>query len=265
VQVADRRLTYPSGALFSDHAMKLIVGCCADASFLVAYTGLAYVPAKPQQRTDHWIVEALQSRTNLSFNVLISDLKMLLRSSFKNKGPATCANGLTVVLVGFFGDIPFFCSLSNQETQNGKILAHPSTDFTVTGMIWRNPGAYRLMNFAVHGSTAAILPKTPAGIVLKKVRHRYLNKDATSLCHALVQVTRLAATNPEFGKYIGKDCVSAVYTPDGNSCSYHYPSNNVPLMVLPHVVLPSASFQDIAVFPGNATFEEFDAMVKDNT
>ena len=64
VQVPDRKLTYPDGRTYTEHANKAVIVWCEDAYFSVAYTGLAQVydkDTKRRKRTDEWIVHSLWS------------------------------------------------------------------------------------------------------------------------------------------------------------------------------------------------------------
>src|SRR5438552_13287299 len=61
VQVCDQRLTMPNGRPFDEQALKMICVASIDASFMLSYTGQAYLPVG--SRTDRWLINSIQPVT----------------------------------------------------------------------------------------------------------------------------------------------------------------------------------------------------------
>jgi len=93
VQVSDQRLTLPDGSLFDEQALKTICVRSCDCSFLLSYTGEAYMPQ--WSRTDYWLTAAIQPLTLRPLDDLIEGL------CFRLNNDAAPKKRLCVVAAGF--------------------------------------------------------------------------------------------------------------------------------------------------------------------
>ena len=249
VQVSDRRLTLPDGRLHDDEAIKAVSVHCDDAHFSVAYTGTAYMldtRTRRWERTDKWIANSLH---NLMQNQGLRTAIELYRA-FGAYAAHTVARtprplwklGVTFVFAGFFvrtKATAFVGILSNMRMNTAG--HHQVVRQFDTGQVWspapRMP--YNELELFVEGMVPALAAKDPiAKAILRRTRtiERKLekgqrgsgNRDDDAIVKELVRVVRMASRHPQYGKYIGRDCMTVITNSETSAMTTHtYMENSV--------------------------------------
>lgn len=228
VQVSDRRLTLPGGKLYDDEANKAVTVGCDDAYFSVAYTGLASLRDKRTRtwiRTDEWIANSL---FELMQQPELGTLKELYRAfgacaeETFDFTPVQCTRkATTFVFAGFFVrtyPTAFVGILSNmQTTEAGNIRV--GREFG-TQQVWSpNPTMpYNELELFVDGMVPTLASKDAIAKAinrrtrvierrLERVQRGSGNRDDGAIAEELVKVVRMASRHPQYGKYIGRDCM----------------------------------------------------------
>lgn len=218
VQVSDRRLTLPSGALHNDSANKAICVLCQDAKFAMSYTGLARIRNK---RTDEWLTDELadMSAGSLTYSELICALKERLDTALAPLHYWGKLRGLTIVTTGFRPTGPFSGQLSNTDDKSAHRLSLPSDEFS--HHYWF-PDIRRMRSLALfaYGAEQAVFQTDKKS--LSKIGKQGLKKPPSKTVTALVQVVRIATRHATLGHLIGKNCMSALVNRQGDfECKYH--------------------------------------------
>jgi hypothetical protein len=114
IQVADRRLTRPSGSVFDDEHTKLI---CWNRTFTAGFSGLAFIDRRQQKATCEWIAETLTDSPAFVYGVhlLRTEVETAIR-----KLPNNWDKRLAIVVAGFESDGKPQCAVaSNFDTATG--------------------------------------------------------------------------------------------------------------------------------------------------
>jgi hypothetical protein len=115
VQLSDRRLTRPSGQVFTDEYTKLV---CWNQSFSAGFTGLARIDRRQQKSTSEWIAEVLCDYAVFEYgvNVLRTEVEVAIR-----KLPNNWDKRLAIVVAGFEGGRgPVCAEIANFDTGTGR-------------------------------------------------------------------------------------------------------------------------------------------------
>ena len=240
IQVSDRKLTYPNGSVASNFADKAIYVNCTDARFTVAYTGLARVG---NTQTDHWLLNYLTNSraANKRFPKIIEELRLHAANTFRSLGNH---RGITFVFAGFGPPGPFAVLLSNQENGNGQWIGSINDSFDV-GWFLRNASPMLKLDVIINGAEAAITPELTTAI--RKIRRRFLRLSPEQRVTVFVDVLRRASHNPNYGRLIGRDCMSTILNVADGLSTQFYPENESPLSYTPHYVNSQFSMRDIWV------------------
>lgn len=213
-QVSDRRLTW-AGRPYDDEANKVVVLGCRDALLLVTYTGLGYVD---ELRTDDWIAEVLDAnkvvRRDMGFAVEV--LRQAATEAFSRLGEPDRGAAHTFLLAGWHPrrkrQIPYIWMVSNcQDLRNGRFgcvrerfevqyvrMARDARPDTVALVVWTGAEA------AADRAELARLRGALFGA-----------RDPESATAAMVTMILRAADHPEYGRYIGRDCMVAIAPREG--------------------------------------------------
>jgi hypothetical protein len=240
VQVSDRKLTYRSGKTYTENANKAVTVWCDDAYFSVAYTGLAHVYDKESRlckRTDLWIADSLWSIMQRPGFGQVKELYRAFAAHAEEAFARTRQVPLTdrataFVFAGFFygmgpnGAVPaaFVGTLSNMETTPGggiKVVKRFDTQ-----QVWSlNPAMpVNEVELQIDGTVAALASRDAIAKAINRrtrVIHRRLERverggplrTREEVARELVHVVRLATRHPEYGKYIGRDCMAVACRP----------------------------------------------------
>jgi hypothetical protein len=231
IQVSDRRLTGPNGKLVTDEANKAVGVWCDDAHFSVAYTGLARVRHAKTRRwigTDKWIADTIGSIMQSGIN----EVREIYRA-FAVEAAETVAStpvprtktGTTFVFAGFFYRSrvnTFLGSLSNMSLgTDGKVIK-VSKHFDVTHVYSLRPTMpLNEKEINVDGMVPALISKDAIAKAINRrtrVIHRRLERvrrsenplDELAEAKELISIVRMASRHPEYGRYIGRDCMAVV-------------------------------------------------------
>lgn len=241
VQVSDRRLTDTSGRVVSEHATKAICFDCADARVSIGYTGLARIGTTP---VDHWLVDLITDNdlTSQTFPKAVERISELATDRFKSIRHLGEWRRLSLVFCGFGPPGPVMALVSNSESSSGEWLDKVSETF-VSGFWLRNGKPVRKLDVMINGTEAAV--STPVRDALRRIRERFLTESPESRVRVLVQLLRLAADDPKFGRSIGRECAGVVVNADGGvQTTFHSEGDGV-MSYAPHYVKPGMAFKDI--------------------
>lgn len=257
IQVSDRRLTTPSGALYDDNANKAVCVACRDAVFTIAYTGLAQIGSK---RIDEWLADELteMKASYLPFIELWMALKGRLDPTFNNLRIDRKRRGLVLVMAGyrpvpkiegplknFEGQVTGFAGqLSNIDDDAAKPLPKPDNEFHWHS--WWSPDVKELKRFTclVHGTERAVSKNVMIG--LDRVSRRALTEAPETTARRYVYLIRRTAKDEKYGGRIGKNCMSVVVTPTGHFSAVYHPEKQSSISYAPHFITASFSFKDIS-------------------
>jgi hypothetical protein len=249
VQVSDRRLTLPGGKLYDDEANKAITVNCDDAYFSVAYTGLARLRDRDSRtwvRTDKWAADTLQS---IMLRPGWWGIRELYRAfakeaerTFQFTPEPLTRKGATFVFAGFYlrdNAIGFVGIMSNMvQTPTGKIKVVREFD---TQTVW-SPApwmTYNELELEVHGMVPALYSNDAIAKSINrrtKVIERRLERvqrgagtrNDGAIVQELVKVVRMASRHPQYGRYIGRDCMGIQMRSDApDMVTDTYKENNV--------------------------------------
>jgi hypothetical protein len=246
VQVVDRRITR-NGVLYDDLANKALCGNCADSTFSLCYTGLMMTPV----RTDEWLANFLAADRVLlkPFPAVLDVLAKALTAEFERfRHLPGLQRRLTLALAGFGPPGPFAATVTNQEDEQGLVLAEPEEAFRISCKL-RNEKEMRRLDMVFHGAEAAI--DEDLRRVIEKVRRALSRKSGARIASALVAVVRRAAKHSKHGQLISPHCVSMVQTRGSAQIAFddHFLGQRRKAH-LPHFVSPSGSFKHIWIEPG---------------
>lgn len=267
MQVSDRRLTYASGKTATDAANKAVTVWCDDAYFSVAYTGLAHIYDKEsrlRKRTDKWIAHSLWSIMQRPGSWGVRDLYRTFAVHAEEALELTrnvplTNRGTAFVFAGFFyrsTPIAFVGTLSNMKAPpRGGIKVIRQFD---TQRVWSlNPAMpVNEVEIQVDGTEAALFSRDAIAKAINRrtrVIHRRLERmesgaplrSREEVAGELVHIVRMATHHPDYGKYIGRDCMAVSCRPHNLGFfadTYKEKSieHNTPIMVTRDIVAESS-------------------------
>lgn len=242
VQVVDRRIT-KGGVLYDDLANKMICGVSTDASFSIAYTGLMMIPT----RTDEWLANFLSSDKVLALRLpeILERLASALTQEFARLSAVVPKDQrrLTLAFAGFCVRGPFAAIVSNQESDDGKVLKEPNQSFKVSMYLF-NAKTPRKLDMVFYGAEPAISGDLLRAIA--KIRRVMFRKPGARIASALIAVVRRAAKHPIHGHLISLNCTSSVLSANSPviNCDDHFVGYRRKGH-LPHFVTPTHSFKHV--------------------
>lgn len=258
VQVSDRRLTLVNGRCCDDKAIKAVVVHCDDAYFSVAYTGLAHLRDKRTRkwmRTDRWIAHSLHDLMQQP------ELRtaILLYRAFGAYAEETLTftpvrrpehRAISFVFSGFFVKnwaTAFVGILSNMRSigvDGIKVVR----DFD-TQQVWSpSPSMrYNELELFIEGMHPALTSNDPIAKAIKrratKIEYRLKssqrgsgNRDDGAIANDLVKVVRMANRHTQYGKYIGRDCMTVQINSETRGMTTHTHTENSVKHDWPHMV-----------------------------
>lgn len=216
VQVSDRRLTWPNGEEHDANANKAVCVGMGYIHFATSYTGLAYVGRrKEENRTDHWLLDALGDITRNGQPRIESICDSLGDRAARTLSALTVANkGLTFVMAGYEGDDhrPFRATVSNMRPSGDPSDARERFVSDVRRFYPWDPKP----DIHIAGAVAAFESRGSYGRALKRIRlkvEKHLRKrgeklDELQVAQVLVSLVGAATTHPLYGHLISKNCLS---------------------------------------------------------
>ena len=229
VQVSDRRLTLPGCRLYDDEANKAIVASCDDAYFSVAYTGLARLRDRRTRkwtRTDEWAANTLWGIMQRPGWWGIIDLYRAFAEEAEKTFDFTpvqlTRKRTTFVFTGFFvrtGDTTGFVGImSNMRTTPAggiKVVREFDTQTVWSPAPWM---PYNELELFIDGMVPALYSKDAVAKAinrrtqvikrrLERVQRGSGNRNDGAVAKELVKILRMASRHPQYGKYVGRDCM----------------------------------------------------------
>jgi len=213
-QVSDRRLTW-AGRPYDDEANKAVVLGCRDALLLVTYTGLGYID---ELRTDDWIVEVLDAnkvvRRDMGFAVEV--LRQAATDAFSRLPAPDRGAAHTFLLAGWHcrgkRQIPYIWVVSNcEDLRNGSFGCVRERFERQYRRMERDARPETVAGLVATGMQAAVDREECATVYA--ALHGARDGEATAA--AMVGIVQRAADHPEYGRYIGRDCMVAIAPREG--------------------------------------------------
>jgi hypothetical protein len=243
VQVSDQRLTLPDDTPVDEQTLKTVCVESCDASFMLSYTGAAYMPTGT--RMDRWLLDAVEQHLDLPLPKLIQSLHADLQRCATRNTP------LAVVGSGYphSSDWAFVFRISNCHNEHDRVLTSPVPFFQVR---WWLPKIDRL-------NRARVLLVTGAELAIRRSLRRHMERaarkdlaalDPRTCSDRLTSFIRAAARSPKYGKYIGENCVGAILRASEGFEGTYYPSRSSRRAQLPHFIQPGLTFAGITIKDG---------------
>ncbi len=248
IQVSDRRLTLNDGSLHDDLAIKALCVSCADASFCMAYTGLAVVGS---HRTDEWVVDYLSSINagELGFVKLFEAFNTQVENTFNKLRLPKTMRGIAFAFAGFGPTGPFMAHLSNLEDEKGHRLRAVDDRFHA-GFYFRNNKPMHKLDLMIHGADQAVDIIKP---FIPEFRKRYLEKNAHQTAIALVQLIRKATEHPTVGHLIGRSCISSSVSLSGDFICDDHPEKPSQDEYMPHFISKNTAYKNVRIWVGEGS------------
>jgi len=237
VQVSDRRLT-KGGQVYDDSSNKAVCISCSDGRSAISYAGLAEIGG---QRTDEWLADCLASIVDGEIDTLsvLEALQKRATSACAHLGIPQEHRELTFVFAGPRKHLAVFGYVSNVLDWNGKRLPDVQESFSL-GVRWPMIRARcRKATVQIDGCKDAV-----DGTLRKRVnklKRKMYFQDGHTVAQTLVTIVRAAGRHPQFGKYIGRDCMSAIVPREGGLQTMYHPDKGTPVSYAPHLIVPSVT------------------------
>lgn len=233
VQASDRRLTR-GGAVFDDFSTKSVILHCRNATAVLSYTGLAFVGQHEDQRTDHWLVDALSSidAGRVPFLDVLERLRGAVHDVLEATPPPWSQKGLTVAFSGFaFSGLPFVAALSNELQDDCTTPRAPSGNV----IKWAQLSSVSEELLLAYGAEVpAYLSQRLSAQAIGGV---FRGMPIEGISAELVAVIREASDDPSVGGLVGKDCHTVYMSRAGRIRLHDYRMNStLPRSAKPHVV-----------------------------
>ncbi|MCL5962180.1 MAG: hypothetical protein M1358_23170 [Chloroflexi bacterium] len=232
VQVSDRRLT-KDGQVYDDSSNRAICVSCSDGRLAISYTGLAEIGG---QRTDEWLADYLASIVDDRIDTLsvFEALQKRTTSAFSRLRIHQEHQELTLVLAGPRMHLAVFGYVSNVLDWTGKRLPDVQESFSL-GVHWPMISARcRKATVQIDGRKDAV-DETLQNRINKLKRKMYF-QDSHMVAQALVTIVRAAGQHPQFGKYIGRDCMSVILARTGGFQTMYHPDQGDVVNYPPHLI-----------------------------
>jgi hypothetical protein len=225
-QIADTKLSTPTGRHYDDKLTKTTILHCRDAKLAISYTGLAIIDGK---RTDGWLVAKLRevSAPEKVFIEVLESLTSALTSAIARNAPLL-QHGLSLEIVGLGyspGGVrqPAVAVVTN--------IQKPTLGCSAFGDIF--PPARCFSRFVLQPKFSTFISASGAvgtrlnfnGLrraVERKLRLAKTDCDYRSIMDDLVTMARLQRRDREMGHWIGEDYTAVMITKDFRSSSFFY-------------------------------------------
>ena len=254
VQASDRRLTCVDGSIYDDESNKAACAVCRDSHFAIAYTGLAHI-GKERKKTDEWLVDYLESihAAHMDLVSIGEALKEEATAFLRATAVPRKHKGIAFVFTGYCHGWPFFMSISNREEEDLDHIGEVKEEFQIQVeqmKVDANPRRALLVDIA---GTEEAVDKSIRQRIKRLNRKRFFHvKDGKVVAQELVSLIRAATRTPQFGKWVGRNCMTVVVKPRSGDCfdvQYH-PDRASPQMYAPHLIVPGGAFKNIQMWRG---------------
>ena len=250
---SDTRLTGTGGTLVDDNAVKCIKLDCSNGSFLIAYTGLAKYKGV---KTDHWLVDVLTSfkAGTKPVEQVVTHLKDTLETYFASLNLSAKQKMTTVVVAGWrrkeTETSAVVISVSNCENEQMETLQSARDEFIIN-ILTIKANAKDPCAVLLNGTEPAVSEKYFDGrikLLIKRLRRASSFNDMQSIRSQSVSLIRIGASHKQWGKYIGKNCITAIMPKSTGAaeCEY-FPEKDKGQLFAPHLVTSFMAVSDITV------------------
>jgi hypothetical protein len=248
IQASDRRLTNRDGSLYDDEANKAVCVSCKDAHFAIAYTGIGEIAGR---RTDRWLVDYLTSIKAYQMDVpsVSNALKNEATACFKSVHIET-----TFVLAGYRCEMPFVALISNFESHEPASAGEARDNFQTHVRQVRGPisSLKRGLWIYINGCKPAV-DKPIMRRVRKLARKRFFHHEEESVIAAkLVFFIRAASNTLNFGRFIGRNCMTVIIHPKHHFITKYHAEKDTPTEYMPHLITGNKelgiAFRDIEIW-----------------
>jgi hypothetical protein len=245
IQASDRLVTLPDGTVYNDKANKAVAVTCQEGQFSISFTGAAYIAGKS---TDEWIGDYLTDIHAATLNAKsISDALIERLSRFHN---CFSVSYLSLVLCGYVREHPFMALISNFEHWRPNKVVPPKSDFHFEVSILKEGTNHRrALGFCIHGCEKAITEKIEHKLKRLRKKRFFQNNDSNAVALKLVEVIREASNTPDYGKYIGRDCLTIATSrnPSDDVEILYHPGKEAPIRYGPYIIHPIGSVKGIEI------------------
>ena len=101
------------------------------------------------------------------------------------------------------------------------------------------------LDVVVHGTEQAVHDGLNAAI--NKLRTRLFQQSPRRIARGLVQTLRIASKHPQYGKYIGRDCMANLVLPSGKIISEYISEKKGKIVYAPHSVGPVVDSRSVSI------------------
>ena len=248
-QTAETKLTMPDGSEYTDKSIKSTIVQCANAKFIIGYTGLALIG---NVRTDHWLMELLTDNQvgRKGLGEIPKLLELSARETFLKLKHLGDRRRITFICAGYGPSGPFAALVTNSVNAENNRMREINDAFQTHWFLRNNSPLNRVALF-INGEERGIEARVRNG--LAKLSQRFVQFSPDQRVRICVDLTRRASDHEKYGKYIGRDCIGTILTCDGQALSAYHSENSV-VGFSPHFVGPQMSMRD-----GFATTDENEA------
>jgi hypothetical protein len=244
VQASDRRVTFSDGSV-RDGSNKAISVRCKNAYFSISYTGAAVVGGKS---TDEWLLDYLADihAGGMDFKSIYDAIIKKATDSHKYFSVPE----LSFVLCGYLSQRAFVVLISNYEKLTSNVVEKPKADFHGEyAIIKEGSDSRRPLCLVINGCELALTEKIHLKFKRLTKKRFFQNNNATAIANKLVDIIREASESPNYGKYIGKDCMTVAMSrnpKDDIEFRYH-PAKASPITYGPHIIDPRGTIKGVEI------------------
>jgi hypothetical protein len=246
-QVSDRRFTL-GDKVFDDQGNKAVLFVCRDSMVAITYTGLAYIG---ELRTDDWLVEFLVQNKAVNRDIgLCAGSLMHVATESTSKIPLADRRAFNTYTLAGWKDsrhqqIPYVWEITNRSDAD-RLMRRYGLKY-LRGPRIPNPNELALILIS---GTVEALEGDPCPGLLPVV------KDATDpkpVVQQMVKIIRDASEHPDFGRYIGRDCMSIVLPRPGfgDPTTEYLPEAGTHIGYTPQIVTPGMTLRNSEIFGGS--------------
>lgn len=197
------------------------------------------------QRTDEWLADCLASIVDDQTDTLsvLEALQKQATSAIERLRIPQEQRELTFVLAGPRLHLAIFAHVSNVLDWTGKRLPDVQESFSLR-VHWPIIRARcRKATVQIDGCKDAVDETLRKRI--NELKRKLYFQDSHAVAQALVTIVRAAGHHPQFGKYIGRDCMSAIVPRAGGFQTMYHPDGGSPVSYVPHLIMPSGTFKGL--------------------
>lgn len=227
IQASDRRMTR-GGEPSSDEANKAVVVQAIDCDFAVTFTGLGELDAKS---VDDWIVQVLidTKAPTIGIDACLDGLRTAASEAFARLRAKGIVEPHTFVIAGwkhFWRANAKIWLVTNCENEAGQMVQPPYDEFELRG------GHSAPFQVIITGTEPAVDQET----LPRLMNQLHMKLHPYEMCDSVVREIRLAAKHPQYGRYIGTNCMSVTTTWDSTATAMYHPVHGSAVQYAPNFI-----------------------------